>query len=72
MAILDSDSVQVEAIDNNTITIGSTTFIRFTASNKNVEDSTGNQLLLDGDNMIVYYVENGTPLSTNISITNVE
>lgn len=62
----------MEAIDSNTATYGETTFVRLTASDKNVEDSNGNQLLLDSENSILYYVEDGVPQSTSIAVTDEE
>lgn len=68
-ATLNEESVQVEALDSNTVTIGTTEFIKLSAGEADVEDSNGNQLLLNEGN--IYYLNEGVPESSNMQVTDV-
>ena len=63
--------VQVEAIGTNTVTFGGNEFIRLTAGELNVKDSNGNQIIWDSANGNIAYVVDGTPETSNMTITNV-
>ena len=71
LSTVEGQQVQVECNEANTITIGESEFIRFTASDYNVVDENGYQLLADNENTI-YQVIDGVPNSTNLQLTDVE
>lgn len=64
IATIANTTVQVEALETNTVTIGGSTFVKLTASNYDVESLTGIKLVVDSEN-VIYEVVNGVPESTN-------
>lgn len=64
IATIANTTVQVEALETNTVTIGGNTFVKLTASNYDVESLTGIKLVVDSEN-VIYEVVNGVPESTN-------
>jgi hypothetical protein len=67
MATIGSETIQVEALNNNSIVIGGETFVRFTASGKDVVDGDGNKVVMNPDN-IICIVEDGVPTTTNYEV----
>ena len=70
-AVVDGElnPVQVKAISTNTITIGGNTFIKLTAGDLNVVDKNGKQLICDSTDLTIYYINDGVPESSSMSIT---
>lgn len=70
MVTYNNNTVQACANDEDTITIGSTEFVRVTdVDGHNVSDGEGCQLLLNDG--IIYKLVEGVPESTNITVTDV-
>lgn len=59
----------MEALSDNTITIGESTFVKLTAETVDVVDSQGKQLVWDSQSGSIYYINNGTPESSSMTIT---
>ena len=68
----EASPVQVKAVATNTIEIGSETFVRLTASDYNVVDSEGNQLVWDNINGNLCYIVDGVAETSSMSITDIE
>lgn len=68
----ETDPVQVKAVDTDTITIGSDTFVRLTAGGYNVIDSQGKQLVWDNTNGNLCYIVDGVAETSSMSITDIE
>ena len=68
----ETDPVQVKALDTNTITIGSNTFVKLTAGSYDVIDNQGNQLVWDNVNGNLCYIVDGVAETSNMGITDIE